>query len=298
MFLAKVGYSPKPGLRFGLDYLGVSGEQDVTSNIDHALSLSAFYNPRYTDGEWIERDDVWIYSTAPGKEKGALSVGFGKGSWFGPELGFGKVIGDEIDEPVLIIKTAWGGHSLGIKFRPPSSGQPKWEKTKFKKEDVGTSYREMMKIIKEVSGNLETHFPHLKGHKVEFAGFGWHQGWNHGGSAEMVSEYGENMANLIKDVRKELKADGLPFVVANTGMIGGGGKGIRDELCEIQLSLGDPGKFPEFKGTVAAVDTRSFKRGNDESPSGFGYHWNHNAESHWLVGESMGRAMVDLLKRK
>ena len=48
---------------------------------------------------------------------------------------------------------------------------------------------------------------------------------------------------------------------------------------------------------MASVETRPFKRTNEESPSGFGYHWNHNAESHFLVGDAMGRAMLKMLGR-
>jgi len=40
----------------------------------------------------------------------------------GPELGFGFVLGDYFEEPVLLIKTAWGGKSLYQDFRPPGSG--------------------------------------------------------------------------------------------------------------------------------------------------------------------------------
>jgi hypothetical protein len=249
------------------------------------------------DGKWVEREDVLIYSTAPGKKTGKLSVGFGKGGWFGPELGFGHVVGEAIDEPVLIIKTAWGGHDLGVKFRPPSAGQPAYAKMKFKPEDVGSSYREMMKIVKEVTGNLATHFPALAGHKVEFAGFGWHQGWNDGGSDEMVNEYASNMSHLIRDIRKELGAAKLPVVIANTGMVGWEATGRRKTLCEVQMSMGDPKQHPEFAGTVASVETRGFDRPETQSPSDFGYHWKHNAESHYLVGEAMGEAMVKLLKR-
>lgn len=50
----------------------------------------------------------------------------------------------------------------------------------------------------------------------------------------------------------------------------------------------------EFAGTLSAVETRPFKRSDDEPPSGFGNHWNHNTEGDFLVGDSMGRAMVDL----
>lgn len=40
----------------------------------------------------------------------------------GPELQFGYVIGDAIDNDVLLIKTAWGRKSLYTDFRPPTAG--------------------------------------------------------------------------------------------------------------------------------------------------------------------------------
>jgi len=54
-------------------------------------------------------------------------------------------------------------------------------------------------------------------------------------------------------------------------------------------------KHAEFKGTVITGDTRPFQRSVEESPSGFGYHWNHNGETHYLIGESMAKAMLGLL---
>lgn len=257
------------------------------------------YKHLVDDDKWVVRDDVWVYSTtATDGEKGKLTVGFGKGGWFGPELGFGHEVGNFLDEDVLIIKTAWGGHSLGVLFRPPSSGKPEFVKTGFKPEDVGSSYRQMLSIVRDVSDNLGSHFPELKGRTVEYVGFGWHQGWNDG-VEELTAEYERNMVNFINDVRKELGVENLPFVIANTGMIGHTGRsGVREQLCEIQLAVGDPKKHPEFAGTVASVETRGFKRSTEQSPSGFGYHWNHNAESHYLVGKSMGEAMVRLLRQK
>jgi len=247
------------------------------------------------DGKWVVRDDVWIYSTTDRGEKGPLTVGFGAGRWIGPELGFGHVVGDQLKEPVLIIKTAWGGKSLGVDFRPPSSGKSPY---KGDPENVGKFYRDMLSTIKDVRDNLGTYFPELKGRKLELAGFGWHQGWNDGCNAEMVSEYEKNMANFIKDVRKDLGVKDLPFVIANTGLIGLKAKGgVRAELCEIQMAMGNPKKHPEFAGNVASVETRGFKRATEQSPSGFGYHWNHSGESHFLVGDAMGKAMVKLLSK-
>ena len=40
------------------------------------------------------------------------------------EVGFGWVLGDALDEPVLLVKCAWGGKSLAVDFRPPSAGKP------------------------------------------------------------------------------------------------------------------------------------------------------------------------------
>src|SRR3954468_15322582 len=61
------------------------------------------------DGKWIERDDVWIKYLG---QKGRLAVGYGSPRCIGPELEFGHVVGDRYAEPVLLIKTAWGGRSL------------------------------------------------------------------------------------------------------------------------------------------------------------------------------------------
>ena len=58
---------------------------------------------------------------------------------------------------------------------------------------------------------------------------------------------------------------------------------------------GDKGKYPEFKGNVKAIDARPFWRGREVSPSGQGYHYNHNAETYMEVGNALGRAMAELL---
>src|SRR5262249_27066443 len=111
------------------------------------------------DGTWAVRDDVWIHYL---DRKGWLTVGFGVGEdRIGPELGFGFVVGDAIDEPVLLIKLAWGGKSLAKDFRPPSSGG-----------EVGPYYREIVQRTKDVLGQLEKLFPEFKGRGYEIAGFG------------------------------------------------------------------------------------------------------------------------------
>jgi alpha-galactosidase len=54
-------------------------------------------------------------------------------------------------------------------------------------------------------------------------------------------------------------------------------------------------EYDEFRGSVAFVGTRDFFRPESQSPSAQAYHWNNNAETYYLIGDAMGRAMLQLL---
>ena len=104
---------------------------------------------------------------------------------------------------VLLIKTAWGGKSLYKDFRPPSSGG-----------EVGPYYTKMLAEVRQALANLKTDFPAYDGQGYELAGFVWYHGWNDGVDPKnAVPEYEQNLVNLIKDVRKDLKAPNLPVVI-------------------------------------------------------------------------------------
>lgn len=255
------------------------------------------------DGEPVVRDDVWIVNIShEGKEKmGWLTTGYGASEGhIGPEYGFGFVVGDHYEDPVLIIKSAWGGRSLVHNFLSPSSAEyPKPEED----GDKGFQYAEVVRHVREITGNLKEYYPDYKGNGYEIVGFGWHQGWNDRINAQAVEAYESNMANFIKDIRKDLGVEKLPFVIANTGMGGwdippqASYKARVEKLMNDQLALADPEKHPEFAGTVAGVETRDFQRSQEESPSGQGYHWMRNWETYYLIGKSMGEAMVGLVTR-
>lgn len=149
-----------------------------------------------------------------------------------------------------------------------------------------------MKHIKDVLGNLKERFADYDGLGYEIAGFGWHQGWNDGCKLEMVEQYEKNLANFIRDVRKELDAPDLPFVIANSGF-GGWNQKITRRLKTMEAQAAVAG-YEQFKGTVACVETRDFFRPPEVSPSKQGYHWNSNAETYFLIGDGMGRAMIKL----
>ena len=232
------------------------------------------------DGKWVVRDDVWIWYL---NRKGGLTVGYGANSGLiGPELQLGHVMGDYLDNQVLLIKLAWGGKSLAVDFRPPSSGGA-----------VGPFYTQIVKLTKEVLGNLKAHFPDYDGQGYEIAGFGWHQRWNDRVNQAFNDEYEKNLANFIRDIRKDLGVKNLPFVIAETGMSGREEKHPRAlSLMRAQAAVAG---YEEFKGNVAFVGTKNFWRPKEVSPSGQAYHWNSNAETYFLIGKGMGEAMKKLL---
>ena len=174
---------------------------------------------------------------------GDLSIGFGvmgSRAHIGPEYGFGFAIDAALKEPVLIIKTAWGGKTLCGDFRPPSSCTAG-------NTSVGFYYTQMLHYVSSIlaPGSLAKLFPTLTQTSYEIVGFGWDQGWNDGcgvqvrptGStarfvrlgpvfmwlgipirglslahdvgqpcamcaAQCTDEYETNMVNLINDLRK------------------------------------------------------------------------------------------------
>ncbi len=246
--------------------------------------------------KWRVRDDVFIsYLT----RKGRLTVGFGANDkLIGPELGIGWVTGDALKEPVLLIKCAWGGKSLAVDFRPPSAGKPPYSLGE--KNDaavaqdpaiVGKYYRETLALTRAALLQVKELVPGSDG-RYEIVGFGWHQGWNDRINDKFNAEYESNMAHFIRDMRRELALPKLPFVIAETGMSGPGETHPRAlSLMKAQAAVAE---LPEFKGNVAFVGTRAFWREKEVSPSSQGYHWNTNAETYWLIGEAMGRALLQL----
>ena len=198
------------------------------------------------DGQWAVRDDVWIHYL---DRKGRLTVGYGATEdRIGPELGFGNVIGEASEEPVLLIKLAWGGKSLAKDFRPPSSGG-----------EVGPYYKEIVQRTKAVLGDLKTEFPEFGDRGYELAGFGWHQGWNDRINQAFNDEYEKNMANFIRDIRKDLGVKDLPFVIAETGMSGKEEKHPRAlSLMKAQAAVAE---YKEFQGNVAFVGTQRLLAG-------------------------------------
>ncbi len=267
-------------------------------------------------GGWKQRDDVWYKGVVTAGANKWLSVGCGAGAnSIGPELGFGHVIGDEHDQPVLLLKASQGNRSLGWDFLPPGSksfeqdgfiyagyqdSPDRWQKGS-QPEPInwyaGKQYDDCFSAAHEVLDNFDQEFPHWKGRGYEIAGFVWWQGHKDQGSAVHAERYEQNLVHLIKTLRKEFDAPRAPFAIATIGFGGWEMSGNALTVADAQLAVsGANGKYPEFKGNVATVEIRDFWRDAEQSPRNQGFHYNQNAETYMLVGEALGGVMVKMLK--
>ncbi|MEM9348320.1 MAG: sialate O-acetylesterase [Planctomycetota bacterium] len=240
------------------------------------------------DGEWVKRDDVFVTyldrkATELSPAHGPLSVGFGSlkkqkdenGKWYnvpgvGPELGIGWVLGEHFDEQVVLIKAAWGGRSVKHTFRPPSampSGaelQAVHAAAKQKNpgkmfEEVrskyGEDYRKVLTEVARVLDDLDQYVPgYNKDVGYELAGFIWFQGWN-----DMVGggnpDYTEQMAHFIRDMRRDLGAPGLPFVI---GEMGCQGVSAGDGYARFREQQHAVAEIEAFQGNVAVAETAKY----------------------------------------
>jgi autotransporter-associated beta strand protein len=156
----------------------------------------------------------------------------------------------------------------------------------------------------DVLDNWATEYPQWAAQGFEIAGFAWFQGWNDGLSYEThyANRYEANLVQLINQLRAyyegrypgKIQAK-APFVVATCGFSGFAATGNRLKVANAQLAVGDPTKYPEFAGNVKSMETRGYWRTTEQSNSKQDYHYWRNAETFMLVGDALGRGMIDLL---
>jgi hypothetical protein len=280
-------------------------------------STRALFSHFQKEGKWAERDDVFIKFL---DRHGPLTTGYGSPGCIGPELQFGWTAGDHFQQPVLLIKTAWGGRSLWRDFRPPAAGLPDdeilqkllTEAQKKKPETTienikmtfGSSYREMLTEVQGTLSDPVRHFPKLSGHTPDLAGFVWFQGWNDMVDTRATAEYAVNLAHLIRDVRKDLKSPALPAVVVEMGV---DGLNPGTNIKRFKSAQAEGAALPEFKGNVTLVksdafwDTEAeavFKKGWREHldewnkvGSDWGYHYLGSARTHCAIGKACAEAL-------
>ena len=248
---------------------------------------------RNADGTARVCEKVWISQVGCAgdgwsdiiEQKGKLTAGFGaSASEIGPEFTFGLTLEKALDQPILLIKTAWGGRNLITDFRPPSAGKrvfndfikEQW-KTRFKlnveeeaaknNEKCSVFYHHMIEHVRKVLADLKRVVPEYDPQQgYELAGFVWFQGFNDlvddwsyrnrmkpGG----YEEYGQLLAQFIREVRQDLSAPKMPFVIGVMG-IGGMQEGEKPPQSNFRQAQLMPTALPEFRGNVVAVPTAPY----------------------------------------
>jgi len=303
-------------------------ERDKTNYLDY-LAKQSDEKTRYRHllderGQWAQRDDVWFIWPTAGRDaeevKSRLTVGLGaRGSLkIGPELQFGHIMGDHFSEPVLLIKTAWGGKSLAIDFRPPSAGMPPAEVLKERlarinennkrnnrdpltmeqmKSTYGHYYRQMIAEVDETLENLKSKFPQYdESPGYEIAGFVWFQGWNDGGSLEYAAEYTENLVRLVHDVRGHYGR--IPVVIGTSGF-GKHAPSPHDGWVNRLREHVEPAQIAAAKklDNCECFETGDCLIPHQDRTSNRGiHHWFNSAQTYFLIGEGLGNTMESLLE--
>ncbi len=305
----RITYLQGGSAAFWMEKTDMKGMGDLKWVINELGKFTSLAGP---DGEWAERPDVLLCDAYMGKGQTDPLSAKAVGPSFGPELGFGWVMGEFHDEPVLVMKADIGNRSLGWDILPP--GSETWEhegkiypgyglrlddqgkpvKPQGNQWYAGRQYDDYTASIHAVLDNFGEKYPEYADQGFEVAGFVWWQGHKDGPDAGHNARYEHNLANLIKAWRKEFDAPNASWAIATVGFEGKDMVPEYIKIAEAQMAVSDPKKHPEFAGTVKTVDTRPFWRDAGMSPRDQYYHYHHNAETYMLTGDAVGRAMVEL----
>jgi hypothetical protein len=301
-----------------LEMGNVAGDKDGT--LEYAVKKEGLYPFLIDDeGKWTPRQDVRnvavMGSGGPGKtqlrKNEWLTVSGGK---IGVEQGIGHHLGNALEEPVLILKSAIGNRSLGWDLLPPGSpsyefkdpkdgktyvyagygeSPDRWEKGTEPKPiawKAGLQYDGDVARTKEVLENLDTYYPGAK--KYEVAGFFWWQGDKDRYNAGHAEKYERNLVNLIAALRKEFNAPNAKFVCATLGQTNKDkAEGNEKLILQAMFAITAPKQYPKLAGSVATVYTHPLSMGGSSNT-----HYGNNAKTYMNVGLAMGEAMVKLLK--
>jgi hypothetical protein len=261
--------------------------------------------------DWIKRDDVQVIFPEMFNDPRPLSVGMGNPvDRFGPELEFGRIVGDRYDGPTLLIKTAWGGKDVAVDFRPPSRGTNNYttwtpgytsdleKEPHVPQENYGKYYDLTVNTIQDILSLIERG-EIFEGHTTwELKGLVWWQGWNDVIHPRKVEEYEANLIALFRDLRIDLQEPELPIVVGEMGQLGPNPPAqnwLRENILTMRRSQRAV-TFPnDFHNTSRYVMTSTYVVENGAHYDG-DYHYYGRADTYMQVGRAFGQTMSQLLE--
>lgn len=231
--------------------LGVDGSGLRDDPIEHWRD--AFYGSTKIDGDWMIKITRW--------RKGKIET-------------FDFDICDTIEGG----RAKLPGHIGSMK-------QAALDKEKLK----GGYYRDMIQHTKTVLGDIKKHYPdYNEAAGYELAGFVWFQGYNDyvdGGTypnrdkPRGYEQYTWLLEHFIRDIRKDLNAPKLPFVIGVLG-VDGDQDPATGQLGYFQQAQAAVAEKPEFEETVANVRT--------------GKYWDHELAALEAKSREIGSKMNEL----
>lgn len=291
-------------------------------SLENAVKNKGLYPYLVDDaGNWTTRKDVKNVSVM--QKRGNMSVYRNdwltiSGGKIGIEIGIGSYLGAHTDAPVMILKSSIGNRSLGWDLLPPGSERFEFEENgvtyvypgykdevrhgRWEKGNVpappkhtwyaGKQYDDDVTNAKKILADIQKYYPGAKSYEVK--GFFWWQGDKDFRNAGHAARYETNLVTLFNALRKDFNAPDAKMVIATLGQTKKGAGGTQGQILEAKMNVdGDSGKYPEFKETIKTVYTNPLSKGSSSSA-----HYGGNAETYMNVGEAMGKAMVELEKKK
>ncbi len=273
---------------------------------------------------------------------GPLSIGWGaKVTTIGPEYGVGITLERLVDAPILLVKCAWGNTALREAWRPATldgvetpaekaqreaanaletanakaeGREPNLQAAPEKTGKLSWAWNMALPAVKKVLENPGLYHPEYDPAKgYDIAGFVWLQGYSDMGN----EAYGEQLVEMIKWFRSEVKAPNMPFVCGSLGV----GAYYSNALTgNVSGGMVKAAHAPELKGTVDVVNTGRFypleldaadnlisayQKGTPEfdaqstfvrkSTSNKAFHYRGSAKFFMLTGDAMARSLANLM---
>ncbi|BCX46311.1 hypothetical protein HAHE_02190 [Haloferula helveola] len=315
------------------------GMGTVSGTGDGTLETMAMRQNRFPDlvdgsNAWTTRQDVRYRGVISDIGNAQLSPG-GLDSKFGPELGFGYVMGWYHDEPVLLLKSCIGNRSLGWDVLPSGSPSYQYDGNNYAaygdatlKWAIGDSPatwapgswyagKEFDRYftdesewahpdpaatnVVDVLDNFAAEYPDWATQGFEIAGFVWWQGDKDRYDMGHATRYEENLVNLINSLRSYY-SNRYPGKVANNAPF---------VLATLgQTAIGDSSSLADeaILNAQLAVDGDSglYPQYENNVKTVYSHplseggasnsHYNERAGTYMLVGDALGRAMVGLVE--
>ncbi len=170
------------------------------------------------------QDDVWIWSSWDPTWTGLVPVSEYGSAYFGPEVLFGREVGDAHALPVALIKHSVGGTDLARYWHPGQTADD---------ANMGQGYAVWLSTVQAALASLEA-----QGEVVRIRGMIWMQGESDALVLDDASAYQDNLTHLVERVRQDSAAPELPFALGLIDCVPCGAAG-RELVRQAQQAVAD-----------------------------------------------------------